>query len=423
MRTFRFLFIVVTIAMLAVTSLIARAQQPAGPAPVGLFPDSPKYALHGPHWVGTREFVIPDKDGKRPLPLTVWYPTSNSDMAPEEITYTYTSLLSRPSEVKGHAIADAWPDRSGGPLPLVIFVHPDWITRFAAVYLTEHLASQGFVVMAAQRVGMATGDTIFMTPPEMESVGNSFVYGPTDVQREIDFAATLNAPSGALPRMIDVEHIAVIGQYDGADMALAAAGARYGFGPVRKWCDSVAKDPNVTSGFGYYTYCSSLVSAEERLLAMRKVTAKPGEVWPAFDVKGIDAVVSMNAWGNFYEAGDLSGIKMPAMVIYGNLDPDTTRLNGLIYDGLTASPAKAQVVFEHGVGAFSNEACDSLQIRDEYFICYQEQVWGLERGHDRVRYVTTAFLLDVLKGDKEAHKALLPDAVKLPGIQYKTTMK
>lgn len=413
------LLIFIGLLLLVSPILPLAAQQPVGPAPVGLFPDSPKYALHGPYWVGTRELTMPDKDGTRPLPVTIWYPTSNADMALEEVTYTYTSLLARPVDIKGHAIADAWPLTAGGPFPLVIVVHGDWMTRFGTTYLTEHLASQGFVVMAAQRVGIAAGDTMFPSPAEMESVANGFVYGPTDVQREIDYAVELNAPNGALAGMIDLEHIAVVGQYDGADMALAAAGARYGFAPVREWCESVAEDSDVTFTFDYYVQCASIVPAEERLLAMREVTAQPGEVWPAFEVKGIDAVVSMNAWGNYYEAGDLSGVTIPAMVIYGDLDPMAASLNNKIYTGLTSSPAKAQVVFKAGGGAFSNEPCDSFQIRSGYFVCYQEQVWGLDRGHDRVRYMTTAFLLDVLKGDKDAAKALAPDAVSFPGIEYK----
>jgi hypothetical protein len=40
-----------------------------------------------------------------------------------------------------------------------------------------------------------------------------------------------------------------------------------------------------------------------------------------------------------------------------------------------------------------------------------------------INHFSTAFLLDVLKGDKEAHTALLPHAAKFTGIQYQTTMK
>ena len=52
-----------------------------------------------------------------------------------------------------------------------------------------------------------------------------------------------------------------------------------------------------------------------------------------------------------------------------------------------------------------------------------EPVWDTNRAHDLINYFTTAFLLDVLKGDEEAHAALLPDNVDFPGINYETTMQ
>jgi hypothetical protein len=42
----------------------------------------------------------------------------------------------------------------------------------------------------------------------------------------------------------------------------------------------------------------------------------------------------------------------------------------------------------------------------------------MDRAHDLINHFTTAFLLDVLKGDKDAHAALAPDAVSFPGITY-----
>jgi hypothetical protein len=47
----------------------------------------------------------------------------------------------------------------------------------------------------------------------------------------------------------------------------------------------------------------------------------------------------------------------------------------------------------------------------------------LARTDDLVNHFLSAFLLDVLKGDQEAHKALLPEAVKFEEIQYTTTWK
>ena len=57
-----------------------------------------------------------------------------------------------------------------------------------------------------------------------------------------------------------------------------------------------------------------------------------------------------------------------------------------------------------------------------YFV-NTDPVWDMNRAHDLINHFATAFLLDTLKGDKEAHAALLPDAVSFPGIEYATTMK
>ena len=51
------------------------------------------------------------------------------------------------------------------------------------------------------------------------------------------------------------------------------------------------------------------------------------------------------------------------------------------------------------------------------FLC-SDPVWDMDRAHDLINHFTTAFLLDVLKGDVEAHAALSPDAVSFPGIVY-----
>jgi len=47
----------------------------------------------------------------------------------------------------------------------------------------------------------------------------------------------------------------------------------------------------------------------------------------------------------------------------------------------------------------------------------------LLRAEDLVNHFISAFLLDVLKGDRSAHKALLPEAVTFEEIQYTTTWK
>ena len=54
-----------------------------------------------------------------------------------------------------------------------------------------------------------------------------------------------------------------------------------------------------------------------------------------------------------------------------------------------------------------------------YVRCHDEE-WGIPVADDR-RLIDE--ICDVLKGNKDAHKALRPDAVKFTGIQYKTTLR
>jgi predicted dienelactone hydrolase len=184
MRTFRVFSILFVIAILAGGSLPIQAQGPT-PQPVGLRPDAPPYALHEPYWVGVRESVIPDKEGKRPLPVTVWYPALNPDGKPEEWTIKPDYPPFFPNEERqGCAIQDAVPDMKGGPYPLVVFSPPHWTARYDTMDYTEHLASYGFVAIAVDH----TGDT-----PANIGGGSFdvFVNRPRDISRVIDYAESL----------------------------------------------------------------------------------------------------------------------------------------------------------------------------------------------------------------------------------------
>ena len=94
---------VVLASLLMLTPL--SAQEAGGPSPVGLRPDAPTYALHGPYWVGTKEFMIPAEDGIRRLPATIWYPALN----PEGLTEANTYRTIYGARVIGHALASAAP--------------------------------------------------------------------------------------------------------------------------------------------------------------------------------------------------------------------------------------------------------------------------------------------------------------------------
>ncbi len=418
-RKSKSVFAMLLIVVLALPALAilpsAAAQEGGGPPHIGLFPDSPEYALHGPYWVGARDFVI-GADTDRPLEVTVWYPAHNLDMVPEDITYNYDPLLYGPVKVLGHAISDAAPFFENGPYPLVIASHGHDGTRFFVNYLTEHLASYGFVVMAVNHTGNATGDTMYPFADYIQGIGNALVYRPEDVQRQIDFAGSLTGQGNALPGLIDLEHIAVLGHSYGGYTALAAAGARVSLGPLRQWCESVANDAAVTSSWGYFFICTSMVAGEEQAIKLLGADIQPGDLWPAFDVSGVDAIVPLAAFGMGFGEESLKSITIPALVIVGSADSLHDN-NKWIYDTLS-SQNKALVVFQNAGHDVIFQGCDDLEKRLSWFACFSEQVWDPNRLHDRIRYFVTAFLLSTLKGDTEAAPALAPDAVSFLGVTY-----
>ena len=412
-----FMKFITAVGVLLSIALEAMAQGNVGPARTGLFPDSRSYALHGPRWVGTQDFVI-GRNAERPLHVTVWYPAYNLNLVPEKIDYSYSSLLLRPVTIPGHALADAYPGYTSGPYPLVIVSHGADQNRFALNYLSEHLASHGFVVMAADHTGNATGDTQFGFPSYTDGIAASMVHRPRDIRRQIEFAAELIGKGGALPGLIDLQHIAVLGHSSGAYTALASAGARVNLASARQWCASVENEPAITSGFGYIFVCRSVVAGEEKELAMLGAKVKPGETWPAFDVSGVDAVVLLGAWLPF---GPQSFEKLttPVLAIVGTADPNYGT-NKWLFESLP-NPGNALLTLDNASHDVLVQ-CDDLQLRTSFPCGFSEQVWNPARVQDRVRHVATAFLLHTLKGDKDALEALKPGAVNFPGTKYESTI-
>jgi len=416
---------VMLIASLAL-AIVPFAGAQEGPPQVGLRPDAPPYALHGPYWVGTRELVI-EPESERPLPLTVWYPALNPDGVTEEITYVYDNFVSIEGfTLPGHAIADAAPDTADGPYPLVILSHGLCGYRYNLAYLGEHLASHGFLVMAVDH----TGDTLgYVTDPELrkedwsgfaEAFLNAFIYRPADVQRQIDYAALVTAQDGDLPGLIDTDHIAVVGHSLGGYTALTAAGAQVDLGPLKPWCAENAGDPVVAANDLYVMGCQILSPSESQLLTMHGIEANAGGMWPPFDVTGVDAIVPLSLSAVF-GTESFENVTVPALLVVGT-DEYSLDLNHehalMIYENL-ASDHKGLVVFDNANHFFPQAECIPwFYDQQNTGACATDAVWDIHRAHDLINHFTTAFLLSTLKDDAEAAAALAPDAVQFPGITY-----
>ena len=133
--------------------------------------DAPELAHRGNYSVGVQTVEVVNQDEidilnwsaedpnplyDRELTLEIWYP-ARLEKHDEEITSYHDVLGSgegdpdrplRPFEFGGRAARDAMPNLDDGPYPLVIVSHGFPGSRVLLTYLTENLASKGYVVVA-----------------------------------------------------------------------------------------------------------------------------------------------------------------------------------------------------------------------------------------------------------------------------------
>lgn len=403
--------IMLTLVVVACQPL-TRPPVPESQPPQGLRPDAPPYAVHGPYAVGARDFVI--EDGDNTVSITVWYPALNASQAKEEIRYQIaeeiTSVPDLPSStrmLKGRALQAAAPDAAHGPYPLVIFSPGLAGFRQQNSFLLEHLASYGFVVISWD----PRGETLF---------GEFWAGAATrllDTRLTIAYAEKLTAPAGELAGLIDMDHIAVSGHSSGGWTALVGGGAQFAWG----WC---AANPERVAQ-NDLSNCAQFVPHQQEIAELLGLSSAPVGEWPPFNDPRVDAVIALapdgDIWGASYEG--VAGMHVPTLIMTGSKDTVVVPEHAAypIYEHL-GSTEKSLVVFENADHFVFFSQCRDIPWMAEipYFVC-SDPVWDMDRAHDLINHLATAFLLAELKGDTEAAGALMPENVSFPGILYETT--
>ena len=163
------------------------------------------------------------------------------------------------------------------------------------------------------------------------------------------------------------------------------------------------------------------------MAARAGLTPTPQDLWPSFGDPRVTAIVAMAGDSYLFDKAGLAKITIPMMAMGGTTDTSTPYEWGAkpAY-AYASSTQKALVTFEGAEHMIFTTPCTNkpwMVTHPAYaYFCF-DPVWDRDRAQDIVRHFSTAFLLDTLKGDQAAHAALLPDAVKLPGIEYTTTLK
>ncbi len=378
-------------------------------------PDAPTYAKHGPFAVGTFDLTI--ADAKRPLTVTVWYPALNPDNAKEAVQYHFGAFA-----LAGHALLNAKPDASKGPYPLIVFSHGLGGLRLQSLFYTEHLASYGFVVMAADHPGSTLNAAALLGGgggnggTTQATIIENFALRPNDILREIAQAETLTAKGGALEGMIDTANIALSGHSFGGYTAMAAGGARLDFDELAAWCDS-----KPAPALQPQDECL-LRDAGDQIAKLRGLAETPKGLWPPTTDPRIKTVVAMAPWNApIFGKSGLAAFTVPTMILVGTKDQATIpeRDAYVFYDQIS-SKSKALATFDDANHYIFVDACPPILVNTPFFPVCSDAVWDMDRVHDLINHLATAHLLATLKGDKVAAAALAPSSVNFVGVNYKT---
>ena len=170
MKHRNYFFSITTVLLLAILPLSIYSQTAQNPFIYGdLLPDAPELAARGDFAVGVQTMDLVHKNQvdilnypkdstatyDRPLKVEVWYPATMPSGSEELVTYEEVMGNNGspdrpiiPFTFLGRATRNALPLQKEGPYPLIIVSHGYTGSRFLLTYLTENLASKGYVVVA-----------------------------------------------------------------------------------------------------------------------------------------------------------------------------------------------------------------------------------------------------------------------------------
>ena len=371
-----------------------------------LLPDAPELAARGEYLVGVRTLDLvhnnqPDimnfakgetPEYDRPLTVEIWYP---ADIESQGKT-TYNDYLGVqnsknrpliPFYFDGRAERDAQPVKDEGAFPLVIVSHGYLGSRYLMTYLTENLASKGYVVVAIHHTES--------THEDAGKFASTLYHRPKDDLFVLDEMDKMGNKSGDgfLGGMIDTENTALIGYSMGGYGALNVAGAGF--------------SPGFIGAFGQMTGGSNIL--RERSL---ENPAYAGTVDPR-----IKAVVAFAPWGmqrGVWDSEGLANIKLPIFFVAGDQDDISGYGDGIkaIFDGaihtnrylLTYKNARHNVA----PNPPPSESLNKGVHLDEY-MHYAEPAWDQRRINNINQHFITAYLGIHLKGKDYSSYLDLPE--------------
>ncbi|AXE16365.1 dienelactone hydrolase [Runella rosea] len=362
-----------------------------------LLPDAPELATRGKYSIGVQTLklvnnnqldVLHSKNGKdslynRPLTVEIWYPAIIPPDKQQLVEYDQVLGSSNdpkrpliPFKFMGRALRNAQADKTDGPYPLLIVSHGYLGSRYLLTYLTENLASKGYIVVAIDHTESTFSDAAsFASTLLNRSLDDLFVLN--------EMARLGNKESKTfLSGLVNAENTALIGYSMGGYGALNAAGAGYSAQAVKF--------------FGQMTGGSKAL--EKRMTGNAAFSA-------SLDPR-IKAVVAFAPWGmerGVWDAEGLKGLTVPTFFVAGSQDDISGYEKGIkaIYDGAINADRYmlTYINARHNVAPNPppTESITPGLPLDEY-LRYAEPAWNERRINNINQHFVTAFLGAQLKG-------------------------
>lgn len=361
-------------------------------------PDAPELSARGEHTVGVRTMQLVNKDQvdilnskggedilyDRKLTIEVWYPSNipqgvNPTIIYNEVMGTRGDSLRplAPFQFKGRALRDARPKDSTSKFPLVVVSHGYVGSRYLMTYLTENLASKGYIVVAIDHT-----DSTFRDASAFHS---TLLNRAKDIRFVVDAMTSLGAAESEDPfaGFVDSDNTGIIGYSMGGYGVLNVGGAGYSDGAA-----------------GFFTQMTGGSTA------INSLAASNPEYQNSIDPR-VKAVVAFAPWGmerGVWDAEGLKGLKKPTLFIAGSQDDISGYEKGIkaIYEGAVNSDRYLLTYMDarHNVAPNPPPAeslAPGLHI-DEYYR-YADSSWDQRKINNVNQHFVTAFLGTHLKGE------------------------
>lgn len=309
----------------------------------------------------------------RPLTLEIWYPATpapgSSPAVYQDVLSSDSALPKRPYSFAGLAVRDA-PPKTGSKHPLVVVTHGYPGSRTAMTWLTENLASKGYVVVAL--------DVTDSTHDDIGPRAITLLHRPLDVLFAIDSLVAASIESGSLLHgLVDSDNVALIGYSMGGYASLNVVGA------------GLAK--------GFVDYPGSVPAGK---LAVRE--QGNAEFEASLDPR-IKCLVAISPWGGsvaWQDASQLQDIRVPVFFVCGDQDDIAGYRPGVrtLYEWATATDAMLLTLEGAGHSIGLNPAPPEAVNAADYFH-YADDVWEQRHINNVLQHFITAFVGRHLRAD------------------------